>query len=155
MTGKGLFCAKNQKDLVDDVCWNYSSCYFSVLVDLSPTAVNPDLTRLAWLFWTTSTGTGSSGTTSGATTRSRSSARMSRDIFSSPGRPSPIFASPEGTKRHQSSPCCYLFIVFPIALLIIQQCAANQIGHIPRYEDGKYTLFKPWERYIMMNVFTT
>ena len=44
---------------------------------------------------------------------------------------------------------------FSIALLIIQQCAANQIGHIPRYEDGKYTLYKHGERYIMINVFTT
>ena len=99
----------------------------------------------AWRCWTTSTGTGSSGTTLVATTRSQSSVKTWRDISSLRGRPSQIFASPEGSwDNHQSSLRCYLFIVLSMTLLIIQQCEADQMGPIPKYDKGKYTLSKLW-----------
>ena len=96
----------------------------------------------AWRCWTTSTATGSSGTTSGATTRSRSSARTWRAISSLPDRPSPISASPEGISNLQSSLCCYLLFVLFMTLLIIQQWKADQVGTIPKYDKGKYTFSK-------------
>ena len=128
---------------------SFSCESFSILTILSRTV---SLSR-AWRCWTTSTATGSSGTTSGATTRSRSSARTWRAISSLPDRPSPISASPEGISNLQSSLCCYLLFVLFMTLLIIQQWKADQVGTIPKYDKGKYTFSKSLKTLTRNNLF--
>ena len=139
---------------VPDIIW-FEGSYFTARSEFSGYKYISRTVRQspAWQCWTTSTGTGSSGTTLGATTRSQSSVKTWRDTSSLPGRPSPISASPEGSWDPQSSLRCYLFIVLFMTLLIIQQCGADQMGTIPKYDEGKNTLSKLWLKNICIVFF--